>query len=92
MDAGKKKTLLVKIKAVGRVLKEYSNYRAEVDAFDQTLIAQDKKQADFYKESTEALEAVKKNLVDYVLGLESFLDENQADIAAEEDAAMAAHL
>ena len=51
MDAAKKKSLLVKIKAVGRTMKEYKNYKQEVEAFDQTQIAQDKKQAEFYKES-----------------------------------------
>lgn len=36
MDQSKKKNLIVKIKAVGRCLKEYSLYRQEVDAFNLT--------------------------------------------------------
>jgi hypothetical protein len=36
-------------------------------------VSQDKKQGEFYKESTEALKSVKKNLVDWVLQLEAFM-------------------
>ena len=85
MDAGKKKTILVKIKAVGRTMKEYNNYKQEVEAFDQTQVAQDKKQAEFFKESTEAMEAVKKNLIDYVMALESVMIENKEEIEGEDD-------
>ena len=92
MDAATKKTLLVKLKAVGRCLKEYNSYKQEVDAYDQTLVAQDKKQADFYKESTEALEAVKKSLVDFVQGLESFMIENKEEIEGEDDPNVVAEL
>ena len=85
MDAGKKKALLVKAKAVGRMLKEYNNYKVEVGNFDLTQIAQDKKQAEFYKESTDAMEFVKKNLVDYVLALESLMIEGKEDLQGEDD-------
>jgi hypothetical protein len=49
MQEAKKKALLVKIKAVGRTIKEYKSYKQEVEQFDMTLVAQDKKQAEFYK-------------------------------------------
>ena len=78
MDSTKKKTLLVKIKAVGTTLKEYNSYKSEVDSFDQALVAQDKRQAEFYKESTEALESVKRSLVFFVQNLEAFMDENSS--------------
>ena len=78
MDSTKKKALLVKIKAVGRTLKEYNSYKSEVDSFDQALVAQDKRQAEFYKESTEALESVKRSLVFFVQNLEAFMDENSS--------------
>ena len=76
MDSAKKKAILVKIKAVARTLKEYNSYKCEVDAFDQTLVAQDKRQAEFFKESTEALESVKRSVVFFVQNLETFMDEN----------------
>ena len=80
MDQAKKKAILVKIKAIGRTLKEYNSYKSEVDAFDQTLVAQNKRQAEFFKESTEALESVKKSLVFFVQNLEVFMDENSSEI------------
>lgn len=51
MDEAKKKQLLVKIRAVGRTLKEYKSYKKEVEQFDPTVVAQDKKQAEFFHES-----------------------------------------
>ena len=55
--------MVVKIKAIGRTLKEYKSYKQEVESFNETVVAQDKKQAEFYNESKSALDSVKKNLV-----------------------------
>jgi Sec-independent protein translocase protein TatA len=63
MQEAKKKALVVKIKAVGRTIKEYKSYKQEVEKFDMTLVAQDKKQAEFYKETTSAFESAKKNMI-----------------------------
>ena len=48
MDSSKKKALLVKTKAVKRVLKEYMSYEEEVNAYDLIHLAQDKRQSWFY--------------------------------------------
>ena len=63
MQEAKKKAMVVKIKAVGRTIKEYKSYKQEVEEFDMTLVAQDKKQAEFYKETTSACESAKKNMI-----------------------------
>ena len=65
--------MLVKIKAVGRTLKEFKNYKQEVESFDPTLVAQDKKQAEFFNESQSAMENVKKNLVEFALQYEAWI-------------------
>lgn len=43
MDQQKKKAMIVKIKAVGRTLKEYKSYKSEVESFDMNEVSQDKK-------------------------------------------------
>ena len=92
MDSGKRKALVVKIKAVARTLKEYKSYKTEVESYDQTLVAQNKRQAEFYKESTEALESVKKSLINFVQNLEVFLIENESEIEEEHDQAFVTEL
>jgi len=44
MNAGQIKAFGVKVKSLNRVLKEYKNYKIEVDAYDLNLVSQDKKQ------------------------------------------------
>ena len=43
MDEAKKKALKVKIRAVGRTLKEYKSYKSEVESYDMNAVSQDKK-------------------------------------------------
>ena len=44
MEQSKQKAFLIKIKAVGRTLKEFKLYKNEVEGFDITLVSQDKRQ------------------------------------------------
>lgn len=39
-----KKTFQVKVKSLGRIFKEYKNYKIEVQAYDMNVVSQDKKQ------------------------------------------------
>lgn len=87
MDEGKKKQLLVKMKAVCRTLKEHKSYKQQVDNFDLTEVNQDKKKAEFYNESLMALEMTKKSVIEFTLQAQNFLDENKQDIQEIDDAA-----
>lgn len=51
-----KKSFQVKVRSLGRTLKEYKSYRAEVDAYDLNEVSQDKKKQEFYLESKSALD------------------------------------
>jgi hypothetical protein len=48
MDAAQIKAFQVKVKSLGRTLKEYKAYSAEVQAYDLNVVSQDKKKQEFY--------------------------------------------
>lgn len=50
-----------------------------------SIVYQDKKKEEFYKESVCTLESVKKNLIDFVGQFENFVDENHDEIAGLSD-------
>jgi protein subunit release factor A len=65
MDASAKKSFQVKVRCLVRMLKEYKNYKNEVNGYDLNVVSQDKKKQEFYLESKSALDQVEKKLVEY---------------------------
>ena len=55
MEASKKKAFHIKVKSLLRILKEYKNYKVEVESYDLNVVSQDKKKQEFYQESQSAL-------------------------------------
>ena len=43
MDASTKKSFNIKVKVLGRTLKEYKAYKKEVEDYDMNQVSQDKK-------------------------------------------------
>jgi hypothetical protein len=56
-----------------RILKEYKNYKSEVDSYDLNVVSQDKKKQEFYLESKSALDQVEKKLIEYYHQLNSYI-------------------
>jgi hypothetical protein len=73
MDASMKKAFQVKVRTLVRTLKEYKNYKAEVEAYDLNVVSQDKKKQEFYLESKSAQDQVEKKLIEYFHQLNSYL-------------------
>ncbi len=68
-----KKTFQVKVRSLTRILKEFKNYKQELDAYNLTEVAQDKKTEEFYNESKSALDQVEKKLIDFYQQLHSYI-------------------
>lgn len=73
MDASAKKSFQVKVRCLVRTLKEYKNYKNEVEGYDLNVVSQDKKKQEFYLESKSALEQVEKKLVEFYHQLNAYV-------------------
>ncbi len=78
-----KKTFQVRVRSLARTLKEYKNYKVEVEDYDLAEIANDKKKLEFYQESKSALDQVEKKLLEFYQTLTNYLTEHQAAIQQE---------
>jgi uncharacterized protein YaaN involved in tellurite resistance len=61
------------VRCLVRILKEYKNYKSEVDSYDLNVVSQDKKKQEFYLESKSALDQVEKKLIEYYHQLNSYI-------------------
>ena len=68
-----RKTFQVKVRSLARILKEFKNYRQELEGYNLTEVSQDKKKEEFYLESKSACDQVEKKLVDFYQQLHSYI-------------------
>jgi hypothetical protein len=99
MDASQKKAFSIKVRALTRTLKEYRNYKLELEGYNLNEVSQDKKKHEFYIESKSALEDVEKRLIEYYMQLKAYMvsmsliqQENEEAIQGEEEASVKADL